>query len=168
MKKLLLILALSVMAISASTAQEVTIKAGTIVSLEAVSNVKAARVHEGQSVDFRVTKDVVVKGVTVIPQGTIAKGIVYEAKKSSWCGTKGRLGIKVRSVILPSGDELFFASSDIYITGKNRTALAITPTIVTGGILFPTLFICGSKAEMKAGYEFDAPIASTSTIKIEK
>lgn len=150
------------------SAKEVVVKAGTIVSLEAISNVRAARVHEGQSVDFRVTKNVVVKGVTVIPQGTIAKGLVYEAKKSSWCGTKGRLGIKVRSVILPSGDELFFASSDIYITGKNRTALAITPTIITAGFLFPTLFICGSKAEMKAGYEFDAPIASTSTINIEE
>ena len=165
MKKLILFVAIAVSTISTAIAKDVTIKAGTIVSLESVNNIRASRVNEGQSIDFRVIKDVKVNGTIVIPQGTLAKGMVYEAKRSSWCGTKGRLGIKIRSVILPNGDELFFTASDIYITGKNRTALAVTPAVL--GIL-PTLFICGSKAEMKAGYEYDATIASTTTLNIEE
>lgn len=109
MKKILFLLFAASLISFTSFAQEktVTVKAGTMVSLESVTNVRASKVHEGQSIDFRVTKDVVVNKVTVIPAGTIAKGTVYEAKRSSWWGTKGRLGIKVRSIIVPSGEELF-------------------------------------------------------------
>lgn len=167
MKKFIFLVAAAFLSMQTVSAKDVVIKAGTTVSLESVSNVRASEVHEGQSVDFRVTKDVVIKGVVAIPRGIIAKGVVYEAKKSSWCGTKGRLGIKIRSLILPSGDELFFAFADVYITGKNHTAVAITPTIITAGALWPTLFICGSKAEMKAGYEVDVQISSTATVNVE-
>ena len=165
MKKILFLLFAASLISFTSFAQEktVTVKAGTMVSLESVTNVRASKVHEGQSIDFRETKDVVVNKVTVIPAGTIAKGTVYEAKRSSWWGTKGRLGIKVRSIIVPSGEELFFASSEVYITGKNRTPLSV----VTALFVWPCMFICGSKAEMKAGYEFDAPLASTTTITVE-
>lgn len=164
MKKILfsLLVACAISTISFAQEKKVTIKAGTMVSLESIANVRASKVHEGQSVDFRVTKDVIVDKTVVIPVGTIAKGTVYEAKRSSWWGTKGRLGIKLRSVIVPSGDELFFASSDVYITGKNRTALSV----VTALFVWPCMFICGSKAEMKVGYEFDAPLASTTTITV--
>ena len=74
--------------------------------------------------DFRVSRDVLVDGIVAIPRGTIAKGTVYEAKRSTAFGTKGRLGIKVRYLTLPSGENISFASSDIYIQGQNRTALS--------------------------------------------
>ena len=164
MKRIFSFLTLCILSINILFAQEVVIKAGTIVPLESVNNVRASKVHLGQIVDFRVMRDIKVDRKVVIPSGAIAKGAVYEAKRSSWCGTKGRLGVKVRSVVLPNGDELFFTASDIYITGKNRTAVAVVPAVL--GII-PTLFICGSKAEMKAGYEVDATIASTTKIILD-
>lgn len=163
MRKLLLIVASMMTMFAFAQEKSVTVKAGTMVSMESITNVRASKVHEGQSVDFRVTKDIIVDKVVAIPAGTIAKGTVYEAKRSSWWGTKGRLGIKVRSMVIPSGEELFFASSDIYLTGKNRTPLAV----VTALFVWPCMFICGSKAEMKSGYEFDAPLANTTKITIE-
>ena len=116
----------------------------------------------GQTVDFKVSRDVVVDGVVAIPRGTIAKGTVYEAKRSTAFGTKGRLGIKARSLTLPSGENISFASSDIYIQGQNRTALSVVIFCFT---LLP--FPCGSKAVMPLGYEFDATVASNTTITIE-
>lgn len=67
--------------------KEVTIKAGTIVPLEAINNVRASKVHEGQTIDFKVSRDVVIDRIVTIPAGTIAKGTVYEAKRSAWFGT---------------------------------------------------------------------------------
>ena len=148
---------------NAQEKKSVIIKAGTIVPLEAINNVRASEVHEGQYIDFKVTRNITVEDQTVIPIGTIAKGIVYEAKRSSWWGTKGRLGIRLKSMIIPSGDELFFTSSEIYIEGQNRTPIAV----VTALFVWPCMFICGSKAEMKAGYEIDAIIANTTTIEID-
>ncbi len=142
--------------------KEVTIKAGTIVPLEAVNSVRAANVHVNQSVDFCVTADVKVDGEIVIPRGTIAKGTVYEAKLNTWMGTKGRLGIRIRNIILPNGDVLYLSNSDVYITGKNRTPGTVVATI----LILPCCLIHGTRAEMPAGYQIDAEIASTATITL--
>lgn len=151
----------SMLAFGTANAQELTVKAGTVVPLESIASVRGAKAHVGQTVDFKVSRDVKVDGKVAIPMGCIAKGVVYEAKRSSCFGTKGRLGIKVRYVTLPSGDIVNFTSSDIYITGKNRTPGSVVVFCLT---LLP--FPCGSKAEMPIGYEYDATVASNTTISL--
>ena len=162
MKRFAISTLMFIMAIAVIAQKQVTIKGGTIVPLESTAKIKAADVNVGQTVDFRVSRDVLVDGIVAIPCGTIAKGTVYEAKKSTAFGTKGRLGIKVRYLTLPSGDNISFASSDIYIQGQNRTALSVVVFFFT---LLP--FPCGSKAVMPLGYEFDATVANNTTVTIE-
>lgn len=142
--------------------QKIVIKGGTTVPLEAVKSVRAADVHEGESIDFKVSRDVKIDGNVAIPSGTLAKGIVYEAKRSTAFGTRGRLGIKLRYLTLPSGDQVAFTSSDVYIKGANRTALSVVIFCCTC-LPFP----CGGKAEMPAGYEVDAMVANNVTINAE-
>lgn len=162
MKRFLISMLMFIMAIAVIAQKQVTIKGGTIVPLESTAKIKAADVNVGQTVDFRVSRDVLVDGIVAIPCGTIAKGTVYEAKRSTAFGTKGRLGIKVRYLTLPSGENISFASSDIYIQGQNRTALSVVVFFFT---LLP--FPCGSKAVMPLGYEFDATVANNTTVTIE-
>lgn len=119
------------------------------------------KAHEGESVDFKVSRDVVIDGVVAIPAGTLAKGSVYEAKRSTAFGTRGRLGIKVKYMILPSGDYVNFKSTDVYIKGPNRTALSV---IIFCYTCLP--FPCGGKAEMKQGYEVEATVANNVTVNI--
>lgn len=163
MKKILFLMMITLACITskAQEKQEIVIKAGTIVPLKAISNIKASQVHEGQTIDFKVSRDILVNKIVAIPAGTIAKGVVYEAKKSAWFGTKGRLGIKIRFLTLPSGDIVNFASSEVYITGKNRTPLSVVIFCCTC-VPLP----CGSKAEMKMGYEFDATVANNTTVTV--
>lgn len=163
MKKILFLM-MAVLIFATANAQEkkeVTVKAGTIVPLEAIGNIRASQVHEGQSIDFKVSRDVLMDKTVAIPAGTIAKGTVYEAKRSAWFGTKGRLGIKIRFLTLPSGDIVNFTSSEVYVTGKNRTPLSVVIFCCTC-IPLP----CGSKAEMKMGYEFDATVANNTTVTV--
>ena len=155
---------LSVMSIGVSMAQEVTLKAGTIVPLQAVNAVKAADVDEGQKVSFRVSRDINVDGVTAIPYGTLVSGKVYEAKKSSWWGTRGRLGIKIDEIQMPTGEIVPLQNGDIYIKGKNRTALSV---VLFAVVVWPACFICGSKAEMPNGYEIQANVAANTVINIK-
>lgn len=162
MKKVILSLAFLVMSGFAFAQKQLTIKGGTIVPVEAVKNVCAKEVQIGQNIDFKVSRDVIVDGEVAIPVGSIVKGSVYEAKRSSAFGTKGRLGIKLRYVTLPSGDVVNFAASDVYIQGKNRTALSV---IVFCCTCLP--FPCGSKAELTTGVEYDATVANNTTVTIE-
>ena len=116
----------------------------------------------GQNIDFKVARDILVDGIVAIPAGTIVKGQVYEAKRSTAFGTKGRLGIQLRYLNLPSGDVINFSSSNIYIQGQNRTAISVIVFCLTC-LPFP----CGSKAELKAGVEYEALVGSNTTVNVE-
>lgn len=143
--------------------KEVTVKAGTMVPLQITNATKAADVSVGQKVAFRVSRDINVDGVTAIPYGTIANGTVYEAKKSSWWGTKGRLGIKITEMFGPNGEMIPLANGDVYVTGKNRTTLSV---LLFCFVTIPACFICGSKAEIPNGYEVQANVAANTLVKV--
>ena len=162
MKKFLFSAMFLLSSFGAFAQQSVVIKAGTIVPLEALKTIRAVEVHEGETVDFKVSREVTVDGKTVIPAGTLAKGTVYEAKRSTAFGTRGRLGIKLRYLTLPSGEQVSFTSSEVYIKGVNRTPLSV---IIFCFTCLP--FPCGGKAQMKAGYEVDATVASNTTVVVK-
>ena len=162
MKKLVLSFTLLAICVLSFAQKQVTIKGGTVVPVEAVKNVRATEVQVGQNVDFKVARDIIVDGIIAIPAGTIVKGNVYEAKRSTAFGTKGRLGIRLRYLNLPSGDVVNFASSEVYIQGKNRTALSV---IIFCCTCLP--FPCGSKAELTTGVEYDATVANNTTVTVQ-
>lgn len=162
MNKILCVVFFLLNGLIAFAQKTVVVKAGTTVPLEALKTIRATDVHEGETVDFKVSRDVKVDGMVAIPAGAIAKGVVYEAKRSTAFGTRGRLGIKLRYLTLPSGDQVNFTSSDIYIKGPNRTALSV---IVFCFTCLP--FPCGGKAQMPAGYEVDAIVANNTSVVVE-
>ena len=154
---------LCLMSMATFAQKEVTVKAGTLVPLQVVNPTKAADVKEGQLVAFRVSRDINVDGVTAIPYGTTVNGTVYEAKKSSWWGTKGRLGIKINELITPNGEMIPLTNGDVYVTGKNRTALSV---LLFCFVTMPACLICGSKAELPVGYEVQANVAANTLVKV--
>lgn len=144
--------------------RKVTVTAGTPIPLHATTKTKAAKVRVGQKVAFTVARDINVDGAVAIPFGTTVSGMVYEAKRSSWWGTKGRLGIKVTEIVLPTGEVLPLINGDTYITGTNRTPLSVTLSLL---FVWPAMFICGSKAVMPAGYEVQTSVAANTTVTVQ-
>jgi len=163
MKKYFVCLVLCLMSIATFAQKEVTVKAGTLVPLQVINSTKAADVKVGQKVAFRVSRDINVDGITAIPYGTTVNGTVYEAKRSSWWGTKGRLGIKVNELYGPNGEMIPLTNGDVYVTGKNRTTLSV---VLFALVVWPACFICGSKAEIPAGYEVQANVAANTPVKV--
>ncbi len=151
------------MSLATFAQKEVTVKAGTLVPLQIINPTKAADVSVGQKVAFRVSRDINVDGVTAITYGTIVNGTVYEAKRSSWWGTKGRLGIKITELYGPNGEMVPLTNGDVYVTGKNRTTLSV---LLFCFVTIPACFICGSKAEIPVGYEIQANVAANTLVKV--
>ena len=162
-KKVFLAITMALVSMASFAQKQVTLKAGTIVPLQSVNQVKAADVDEGQTVDFKVVQDVKVDGVCAIPRGTLVKGRVSEARKSTIAGTKGKLIININSLNLPNGEPVYFSNTDVRIYGKNRTPLAV----VTGLFIWPCIFIPGTKAVMPAGYEVQAVVAANTPVAVE-
>jgi len=143
--------------------KEVTVKAGTLISLRAVNTVKAADVNEGDKVSFKVSRDLSIDGLIAIPYGTMVSGKVIQAKRSSWWGTKGRLKINVTEIVMPNGTVLPIENGNIQINGTNRTASAVIAFL----FVWPGCLICGSKAEMQTGYEVQVNVAANTTLAVE-
>ena len=126
--------------------------------LKTAQTVKAADVNEGQVIDFVTVSPLTVEGRTVFERGTIVKGKVLEASKSTIAGTKGRLVISIQKMTLPNGTPLFFSDTTVRVYGKNKTPLAV----VLGCLVWPCIFIPGTKAQMPQGYEVEAMVSSNT------
>lgn len=164
MKKMFLFLILGLACITSFAQKEVIVKAGTLVPLQSINTVRAADVEEGSSVSFHVARDISIDGVTAIPYGTVVKGKVTLAKKSSWWGTKGRLGISINEIVMPDGDVIPLTNGNIKVNGTNRTVLSV---ILFCFVTIPACLIPGSRAEMQAGYQIEANVAAKTTIKVD-
>ena len=163
MKKLFVLLTVSMMAMTAIAQKEVTVKAGTIVPLQVVNATKAADLKKGQKFAFRVSRDINVEGVTAIPYGTVVNGIVEKAKKNSWWGIPGKLEITTNEIVMPNGEVIPIENGHVKVKGKNRIALSVCLFAVAA---WPCCFIHGKKAELPAGYEIQATIAQNTQVKV--
>ena len=122
MKKVFLCLTLCCMSIVTFAQKEVTIKAGTMIPFQAVNTVKAADVDEGQKLNFRVSRDINVDGVTAIPYGAMVNATVTKAKKSSWWGTRGRLAASITEIVMPDGTVIPIQNGNFEIKGKKQNS----------------------------------------------
>ena len=142
-------------------AEKAVVKAGTMVELQAVKTVYARDVEVGDNVKFNVVTDVKSDGKVLIPAGTMADGIVAEAKKSSLAGTKGRLSINLKSLTLADGTKIALDGT-VRVAGKNRTPLAV----ITALFVWPCIFIPGTKAVLTEGYNATATVLTNTEIAV--
>ncbi len=164
MKKCFLVFALSCISLTVFAQKEVTIKAGTPIPFQATNTVKAADVNNGEKLNFRVSRDIVVNGVTAIPYGTPVSAKVLKAKRSAWWGIPGRLEASITELVLQDGTVIPIQNGEFKIKGKNRTILSVA---LFWFVTIPACLITGSRAEMPAGYEVVGNTATTVNCTVE-
>lgn len=148
---------------NAGNANVVTLKSGTLVMLELISGIKSNKAKSGQMVEFRVINDIKADGVIVIPAGSIAKGQVIEAQKSSILGQPGELRVAIKNVAAIDGTNIPLMASEFSEEGKDKLLVS-----VIGGLLciFP-FFMTGGNAEMPSGTQIQATVLSSTEIAID-
>ncbi|MDT3369140.1 hypothetical protein [Macellibacteroides fermentans] len=141
----------------------VTLKSGSIIPLELLSTISSKDCRSGQMIDFKVTKDVVAEGKTVIPAGSIAKGQISRVKKSGLLGSEGQIEVVIRSVTAIDGTDVYLTGASLNDEGNNQVALSIVLTFLC---LFGFL-IKGGNAEIPAGTLCNATVAGNTTINVD-
>lgn len=160
--KLALVLGLAASpALASAQSHTAVIKTGTVVDLQSVQTVYARDVEVGDNVKFRVVNDVKAGSEVLIPAGTLADGIVTEAKKSSLAGTKGRLSVDIKNLTLADGVKVPLTGT-VRVTGKNRTPLAVITCI----FVWPCIFIPGTKAVLTEGHNATATVLANTEITV--
>jgi len=96
-----------------------TIAAGTDVDVELVDGVSSKTSQVGNAVRVRLTKPVVVDGLTVVPVGAVVSGTVTEAVPLRKIGGAASLGLRFDTLELPGGAKTAIATG-LHEKGKSE------------------------------------------------
>jgi hypothetical protein len=112
--------------VASSSPSEITLRNGTPIHLKLGKTISSATAHVGDVVDLKVMEEVIVDGISVIPAGSTAIGLVSEAEPKKRMGHGGKLAFSVNFVRLKD-DEKAAVRSFQETTGSNNSAGAILP-----------------------------------------
>ncbi|MES2519330.1 MAG: hypothetical protein V4585_14550 [Bacteroidota bacterium] len=159
----LLLICLSLFSFKSGNTRDITLSAGTPISLETVQTLTSDSVQAGQTVDFKVRNDIKVGDIVVIKAGSIAKGLVTRANMAKGLGKEGQIEIQIKSVSSVDGQQIPVIGNNIYRQGEDKQTLAIVLGVVLC-ILFLTMK--GKNAEIPAGTTVDANTATNMMISV--
>jgi len=137
------------------------IEDGTPVKLRTARTISSADAHQGDTLDFEVLEDVMVKGTLVVPKGGIAWGTVTEAQPKRRMGRGGKLNVNIDSVRLADGEKVpLRAVKDTQ--GGGHVGAMTGAMVATGIVFFPAaplfLFMHGKDITIPKGTEITAYI----------
>lgn len=127
---------------------------GTAVELMVLSEVSTRNAVAGTPVKLRLNKPVVVDGVTILPVGTPAFGVVEASKDSGMALQRGTLGVRLTH-LETAGQTI---KLDSRVTVKSRGGSADDALKVIMVPLY-ALFAPANSAKLKAGELLTASIA---------
>lgn len=90
--------------------REIILPHQTAVHLKLDRTLSSATAHVGEEVNYEVTREVVVGGITVIAKGAPAIGAVTEAEPKKRMGKAGKLNVSVTSVVLANNQKIALRS----------------------------------------------------------
>ena len=111
---------------ASSSPTEFTLRNGTPIHMKLGKTISSATAHVGDVLDLQVVEEVIVDGVSVIPAGATATGLVKEVEPRRRLGHGGKLAFSIDSVRLKD-DEKAAVRSFQESTGANNAAGAILP-----------------------------------------
>lgn len=145
---------------------EMTLRNGTPIHLKLSKTISSATAHVGDIVELQVAEEVIVEGLSVIPAGSTAIGLVSEAEPKKRMGHGGKLAFSVNFVRLKD-DEKAVVRSFQETTGSNNSAGAILPlasgkeVVFTQGMEF-TAYVDGDMQLKKEAFQAEKNGASTA------
>lgn len=152
-----ILLAIAAPAVAAPADRQVTIMAGTPISLETAVELTSNNVVMGSLVRFRVADDVRVDGVVVIAKGTEATGQVIDARERGAMGMSGKLTI--RPLFLRAGQQIVRLSGSV--DRKMGTSAGEVAQFA-----FNPMFFTGRNAVIPAGTLVAAEVEKAVTVTV--
>ena len=104
----------------------ITLRNGTPIHVKLEKTISSATAHAGDVVELRVSENVIVDGLVVIPNGAAATGVVTEAETKKRLGHGGKLAFNINVVHLKNNEKVAVRSFQ-ESSGANSAAGAILP-----------------------------------------
>jgi hypothetical protein len=148
-----------------------TLRAGTLIVVEATQTYNAKNLSEGQTVNVRVKYNVIVNKQTLVAAGALGTANISDLVKPGVFGKAGRIELQMQSVQAVDGQQILLSGTPMISEGQNKKGLAWGLSIglflltIIGGIA--GIFIKGKPAEVKAGTTTNTSVASDAQVDVE-
>ena len=148
-----------------SSSSEFALRNGTAIHLRLSKAISSATAHVGDVVDLQVAEQVIVDGVSVIPAGAAATGLVKEVEPRRRLGHGGKLAFSIDFVRLKDNEKAAVRSFQ-ESTGANNAAGTILPLASGKDVVFAqgTEFTAYLDGDMKLKREAFQPEKATSGV----
>lgn len=122
----------------------------TVVPLTLIQNLKSSNALVGASVDFRVTRKIIINDYIVIKSGAPAYGSVTSVEEASYVSSGGKIGLSIDYCKAIDGAKVYLKSILEY-KGKSSMGANIAASIIVCPLI---LLAKGEEAEIPLGTEF--------------
>ena len=134
---------------------------GTKLKVELLETANSKKYKTNQEVKFKMSENLIINGVIVIPKDTIGLGYVYEAQKAGGFGRKGVLKIAgkeiktINNIVVPLKKGLTGQGS----TDGGAVAVAAAVSLIGG------IFMKGSNINYPAGTPFEVEVRENTDLE---
>ena len=144
---------------------------GTPVKLRTARTISSADAHTGDTLDFEVLEDIIVKDALIIPKGGIAWGTVTDAQPKRRMARGGKLDVNIDAVRLTDGEKVPLRAVK-EVKGGGHTGAMTGAIVATGIVFFPAapffLFMHGKDITIPKGTEITAYINGDTRLELAK
>ena len=92
----------------------VTLKKDAVIGIRTDEAVTSEKARVDDKITAKVSRDVIVDGVTAIPAGTRLEGTVVQVERPTKASPRGKLGIRFTALVRPDNTRVAISTSTIY------------------------------------------------------
>lgn len=142
---------------------EVLLPERTVIPVRLIQNIEGKDVMVGQSVDFEVSRDIIINNFLLIRRGAPAYGTITSAEKASYISQGGKLGFSMDYCKAVDGQKIYLKSV-LSREGESHMGANIAASV----ILCPLIMLArGKEAKIVKGTEFKAYTENDIKVEVE-
>jgi len=134
----------------------------TVVPITLIQNLRGGDVLVGSSVDFKVTRNIIIDDYIVIKSGAPAYGSVTSAEEAGYVSSGGKIGLSIDYCNAIDGTKVYLKSI-LQQKGKSSMGANIAASIIICPLI---LLVKGDEAEIPLGTEFKSYTESSVDVKV--
>jgi len=135
----------------------------TVVPVKLIQQLKGDAVMVGQSVDFEVSRDIIIDDFIVIKRGAPAYGNVTSAEKGGYVSKGGKIGLSIDYCKAIDGKKVYLKSI------LQREAESHMGANIAASVIVCPLFLLakGGQAELPVGMEFRSYVENDVYVEVD-
>jgi len=144
-------------------AEEVKIPERTVVPIKLTQTLLGDAVTVGQSVDFEVSRDVILDKFVVIKRGALAYGSITSTEEAGYVSQGGKIGFSVDYCKAIDGSKVYLKAM-LQREAESHMGANIAASVLVCPLI---LLARGEEAEIPAGTEFKSYVENEVFVKVE-